>query len=149
MPKRVILKEQVSGVDYEPQELVAAAARWGEEVLAAADQAASAFDKGKRTVRHTYKSGRWRGTTEPRLKGNTRVRIVTDGGELQRVQFTMPVHGIFREYGVGRGRLIRTPNDWFSRQVAARQERLADTVAASQADKALHIVGMRKTKQSE
>ena len=140
--RRVLVKEQVSGADWEPQKLTREVELRSHGVLQAADQAASAFAKGKRTARHTYRSGRWRGTTEPRLKGNTRVRLVTEGGELQRVQFLMPVHGIFREYGVGRGRLVRTPADWFSRQLAARQERLADLVAASAADKTVHVVGL-------
>ena len=142
--KRLTMKESVRGADFEPERLVHEVDAWSRTVLQAADQAASAFQKGKRTARHTYRTGRWRGTTEPRLKGNTKVRLITDGGELQRVQFLMPVHGIFREYGVGRGRLIRTPSDWFSRQLAARQERLADLIAASHADKAVNVVGMKR-----
>ena len=144
MPKRVIIKETVRGVDFDAGAYLREVEAWTHGVVTAADQAAGRFTKGKRRRTRTYKSGRWQGTTEKKLKGGTRVRIVTDGGEPEKVQFLLPVHGIFREYGVGRGRLIRTPDDWFSRQLQARQEKLADTVASHTADKLMSVKGLSR-----
>ena len=66
--------------------------------------------------------------------------------------FQFPVHGIFREYGVGRGtprslvgHTSRTMSDWLSGTLQRQEPALLDIVAEQQADKVVRVfAGVKK-----
>ena len=128
--------------------------KWANGVRTLASSNASAFTKGKTGVR-TYKKGRYAGTTEGKLKSKLRVTLKKRYGDLEAVSFKMPVHGIFREYGVGNGQprhgvatksgkaashkiyIKRTTSDWFHNPLERNIEVLGDLVADYYGDKVL------------
>lgn len=121
-------------------------AQWSAAVQSLAEARAAAMVKGKRRS-HTYKSGRKAGKTEQRLRGNVRQRIVMSAGEFEGVGFRFPVHGIFREYGVGRGTprglanmTRRTMSDWLSGALKMKEEELVRTVAEFQGGRVIRAV---------
>ena len=137
------------------EEFLRQAKAWADRVRAQSRAAAAAFPKGKKTATHTYKTGRYAGKTEGRLKSKLGYVLRKRYGDLEAVSFKMPVHGIFREYGVGNGQprngvatksgkaathkvyIKRTMSDWFYGPLERNEEALADLVADYYGDKVL------------
>ncbi|MBR3783617.1 MAG: hypothetical protein IKJ78_04030 [Bacteroidales bacterium] len=120
---------------------------WSETVQKMAKLQATAFQKGKKKS-HTYKSGPKKGTTETILRNHIQYQLKTNAGEVAGVAFQFPVHGIFREYGVGRGtpralvgHTSRSMSDWLSGTLQRQESRLLDIVADQQAGKVVRLFG--------
>ena len=137
------------------EEFLRQAKAWADRVRAQAKAAAAGFPKGKKTATHTYKTGRYAGKTEGKLKSKLGYVLRKRYGDLEAVSFKMPVHGIFRTYGVGNGQprngvatksgkaashtvyLKRTMSDWFHAPLERNVEALGDLVADYYGDKVL------------
>lgn len=125
--------------------------QWSRDTQKLAKAQAALFTKGKRH-NHTYKSGRKKGKTEGKLRNHVQFQMKSDGGEVAGVAFQFPVHGIFREYGVGRGtpralvgHTSRTMSDWLSGSLDKQEGRLVDIVAEHQGDKYIRtFMGIKK-----
>lgn len=125
--------------------------RWSTSVQQMAKAKASAFSKGKKRS-HTYLSGPKKGTVEPVLRNHIQYQLKSDEGEVAGVAFQFPVHGIFREYGVGRGtprnmvgHTSRRMSDWLSGTLERKEDELVDIVAEQHADKAIRVfAGVKK-----
>lgn len=122
---------------------------WAASVQRLARQEASAFSHGKRKATHTYKSGAKAGKTEERLRSHIGYKLKSDAGEVAGVAFTFPRHGVFREYGVGRGRpkglVSGNMSDWLSGSLDRMQQRLLDIVAEHKADQVIRtFMGIKK-----
>lgn len=112
---------------------------------------AALFTKGKRR-NHTYKSGKKAGKTEGKLRNHVQFQMKSDGGEVAGVAFQFPVHGIFREYGVGNGtprsiagHTSRSMSDWLSGSLNKQEGRLLDIVTEHQGDKYIRtFMGIKK-----
>lgn len=143
------------------EEFAAAAKAWADRVRALARAAGGSFPHGKRESVHVYKTGRYAGKSERKL-GSTAVGYVLRKhyGEVDGVSFRMPVHGIFREYGVGNGqprhgvatksgkrasgnvRIRRSMSDWFHAPLERNIDAFADLVADYYGDK--YLVNFRR-----
>jgi hypothetical protein len=137
------------------EEFLREARAWADRVRAQAKAAAAGFPKGKKTATHTYKTGLYAGKTEGKLRRNLTVKLRKRYGDLEALSFKMPVHGIFRTYGVGNGQprhgvatksgkaasqkvyLKRSMSDWFYGPLERNEEALADLVADYYGDKVL------------
>lgn len=137
------------------QEFLQRAKAWADTVRRQAKANAASFPKGKKGATHTYKTGRYAGKTEGRLRDKTGYTLKKKQGDLDAVSFKMPVHGIFREYGVGNGQprhgtatksgraasqhsyIKRTPSDWFHAPLERNMENLGDLVADYYGDQVL------------
>lgn len=112
---------------------------------------AALFAKGKRRNR-TYKSGKKAGKTEGKLRNHVQFQMKSDSGEVAGVAFQFQVHGIFREYGVGRGtprslvgHSSRSMSDWLSGSLDKQERKLLDIVAEHQGDKYIRtFMGIKK-----
>lgn len=112
---------------------------------------AALFTKGKRRNR-TYKSGKKAGKTEGKLRNHVQFQMKSDSGEVAGVAFQFPVHGIFREYGVGNGtprsiagHTSRSMSDWLSGSLNKQERKLLDFVAEHQGDKYIRtFMGIKK-----
>ena len=126
--------------------------QWSAEVQRLAKQQASLLAKGKRKNSHTYKSGRWKGKTEYKLRTHIQYQMKEDAGEVAGVMFAFPVHGIFREYGVGNGtpralvgHTRRSMSDWLSGTLQKKDQDLLDIVAEQQSGKVIRVFqGVKK-----
>lgn len=124
---------------------------WSRGVQQLAKAQASAFTKGKHRP-HTYRSGKKAGTTEYKLRNKVQFQLKSDAGEVAGVLFQFPVHGIFREYGVGRGAprsmgnsVRRSMSDWFSGALNRKENKMLDIVAEHQGDKVVRtFMGIKK-----
>lgn len=119
--------------------------QWGSSVQRMAKARASAFRNGKKRS-HTYHSGPKKGTTETVLRNHIQYELKSDEGEVAGVAIQFPVHGIFREYGVGRGTprgkvgmTSRRMSDWLSGTLQSKEDELADIVAEQEADKTIRV----------
>ena len=123
---------------------------WGRHLQSMVKANAEAFREGKLQQRgeteHTYKRGKKAGRGEKRLVVATKFRSGKKYGEIEWVGLTLPVHGIFREYGVGRetphtkvGMTKRTKSDWLSREMDGSQEKLVAIVAEHDANKVIRL----------
>lgn len=126
--------------------------RWCQKVRNSAKQRAASFTKGKKETTHTYLKGRYAGTTEKKLKDNITFKLQRNYGEISRVSFLFPVHGIFRAYGVGNGqplngepirpRIRRSPSDWISAPINDNIKTFSNFIAEYHADKvAINVFG--------
>ena len=136
-------------------EFLRQAKAWADKVRAQSKAAASTFTKGKKGATRTYKTGPYAGKTEGRLRSKVRPVLRKRDGDLEAITFWMPVHGIFREYGVGNGQprhgvatksgraasskiyIKRTPSDWFHNPLEHNIDTLGDLVADYYGDKVL------------
>lgn len=127
---------------------------WADKVRRQAKANAAGFSKGK-TKPHTYITGRYAGKTEGKLKNKLTYTLRKRYGDIEAVSFRMPVHGIFREYGVGNGQprngiatksgraaskrtyIKRTPADWFHDPLEKNIDNFGDIVADYYGDKIL------------
>lgn len=119
--------------------------QWSTTVQKMAKLQASAFHKGKHHS-ITYKSGPKKGKTEPVLRNHIQYQLKTNAGEVAGVAFQFPIHGIFREYGVGRGtpralvgHTSRSMSDWLSGTLQRQEDNLLDIVADQQAGKVVRV----------
>lgn len=136
------------------EEFLRQAKAWADAVRRQAKANAAGFTKGK-TMPHTYIKGRYAGKTEKKLKDSVNYTLKKSYGDLAAVSFKMPVHGIFREYGVGNGQPIngmaaksgksasrhvyikRSMSVWIHNPIDRNFENLADLVADYYGDKVL------------
>lgn len=121
---------------------------WSRTVQRLAKAKASAFSKGKRRTR-IYLSGPKAGKREGKLKNHIQFQLKSDAGEVAGVAFQFPVHGIFREYGVGNGsprsHVSRSMSDWLSGTLAKQEGNLISIVAEHQGDKVVRtFMGIKK-----
>lgn len=137
------------------EEFFARIKEWAGTVRHQAMANASGFSKGK-SGPHTYIKGRNAGHTEGKLIRKTSYMLRKRSGDLDAVSFKIPVHGIFREYGVGNGQprngvsavksgkaasgrvyIKRTMSDWIHGPIERNIDKLADIVADYYGDKVL------------
>lgn len=151
MPKRLTVRDVYTGrrAVLDDSEFNSHMKSWAASVHRLARQEASAFDHGKRKPTHTYRSGPKAGMTEQRLRSHIVYKLKSDAGEVAGVAFAFPRHGIFREYGVGRGRprghLNNNMSDWLSGTLDRQQQRLLDIVSEHEADKVVRLfMGIKK-----
>lgn len=124
---------------------------WSRATQKLAKAQAALFSKGKRR-NHTYKSGKKAGKTEGKLRNHVQFQMKSESGEVAGVAFQFPVHGIFREYGVGRGtprsmvgHTSRSMSDWLSGSLDRQESRLLDIVTEYQGDKYIRtFMGIKK-----
>ena len=124
---------------------------WSRATQKLAKAQASLFAKGKKH-NHTYKSGKKAGKSEGKLRSHIQYQMKSNSGEVAGVAFQFPVHGIFREYGVGNGtpRSIvghtrRTMSDGLSVSLNRQEDKLVDIVAEYQSDKVIRtFMGVKK-----
>lgn len=113
---------------------------WSQSVQKLAKAQAALFTKGKKRD-HTYKSGPKAGKSEGKLKSHIQFQLKSDAGEVAGVAFQFPVHGIFREYGVGRksphGHVSRSMSDWLSGALQKKEGDMVAIVAEHHADKVI------------
>lgn len=125
--------------------------QWAQTVQQLSKQQAALFRKGKRR-NHTYKSGPKKGSVEQKLRNHIQYSLATDAGEVAGVGFKFPVHGIFREYGVGRGtprtlvgHTARTMSDWLSGTLEKQEQAMVEIVAEYQSGKVVRVFnGVKK-----
>lgn len=128
--------------------------QWADKVRAQARANAAAFQKGKKKA-HTYVKGSYHGQTEYKLSSKVGYVLRKRYGDLERVLFKFPVHGIFREYGVGNGQprhgvavksgkvasartyIKRSMSDWMHNPLEQNVEALADIATEYYGDKML------------
>ena len=87
-----------------------------------------------------------------KLRNHVQFQMKSDSGEVAGVAFQFPVHGIFREYGVGNGtprslvgHTSRSMSDWLSGSLNKQERKLLDIVAEHQGDKYIRtFMGIRK-----
>ena len=123
--------------------------RWATSVQQMAKKQASLMTKGKRRATRIYQSGPKKGKTEKRLRTHIQYQLKSDAGEVAGIAFKFPVHGIFREYGVGRGRkrsMVSTNmSDWLSGTLQRKESSLAQIISEHQADKYVKVfMGVKK-----
>lgn len=124
---------------------------WSREVQKLSKAQAALFTKGKRRS-HTYKNGKKAGKTEGKLRNHIQFQMKSDAGEVAGVAFQFPVHGIFREYGVGRGtprnmvgHTSRSMSDWLSGSLNKQEDKLLAIVAEHESDKYIRVfMGVKK-----
>ena len=109
---------------------------------------AALFTKGKRR-NHTYQSGPKKGKTERKLRNHIQYGLRSDSGEVAGVAFGFERHGIFLEYGVGRGHpahgIRRSMSDWLSGTLQKKEQGVIDIVATYQSDKYIRtFMGIKK-----
>lgn len=124
--------------------------QWASTVQSMAKRQASLFRKGKKRAVRVYQSGPKKGKEEFKLRSHVQFSLRTNAGEVAGISFKFPVHGVFREYGVGRGRkrgMVSTNmSDWFSGTLQRKEESLMDIVADHQSSKSLRLfMGIKKT----
>ncbi len=124
---------------------------WAKATQQLAKAQAALLTHGKRRNR-TYKTGKKAGKTEGKLRNHVQFQLKSSDGEVVGVAFQFPVHGIFREYGVGRGtprsmagHSSRSMSDWLSGSLDKQEGKLLDIVAEHEGDKVIHLfAGIKK-----
>lgn len=145
MPKALRVKDVYYGrtVALEQSEYNTAVRRWAMETQRFARQAASAFSKGKRKPTHTYQSGPKAGKVEQKLSRSIQFKLQADAGDVSAVFFRFPLHGVFREYGVGsespHGHVSRSLSDWLSSTLDRQQQKLLEIACEHQAETVLRV----------
>jgi len=150
MEKNSSFSTTIQGKIISSDELRLKAAVWAKSVREQAKQNITKFDKGKRKPTHTYKSGLWKGKTEGKLKNKLSFAVREKGGVTDHVGFKFPLHGIFREYGVGRGQprmpgkkksrkvyIKRSMSDWLDAPISKNMNKFADLAAEFYGDEAI------------
>ena len=153
MAKKVTVRDVYSGrrSSLDDSEYNSQMQQWSTKVQQMAKAQASAFRKGKKHS-ITYQSGAKKGKTEPILRNHIQYQMKSDSGEVAGVVFQFPVHGIFREYGVGRGtprslvgHTSRSMSDWLSGTLQRQESELLDIVADQKAGKVVRVfAGIKK-----
>lgn len=145
MAKKIQVKDVFSGRrgSLDDSEYNSRMQQWSTKVQQMAKAEAAAFSKGKKRS-HTYVSGPKKGKTEYVLRNHIQYQLKSDSGEVAGVAFQFPVHGIFREYGIGRGtprsmvgHSSRSMSEWISGTLQSKEQELIDIVAEYQSGKVL------------
>lgn len=133
MAKRIIVKDDFMGrrsvmTESDFNENIK---RWASETQRLAKDKASQMLKGKRRNR-TYQSGPKKGKTETKLRNSIQYSFIASYGEASGIAFQFPMHGIFREYGVGNGSprnaIKRSKSDWLSGTLDRKEKQLTDII---------------------
>ena len=156
-------EESITGKVITAEEFKAKARHWAQTVRKEARARAAAMSKGKTKSPYTYKTGMHAGRTEYKLKDKIGYRLRMKYGDIERVSFNFPLHGIFIEYGVGRGQpgekstkkasshpknyIRRKMSDWFDAPLDKNTEKLADIAAEYYGDKILLNIWGSKIKK--
>jgi len=119
------------------EEFYQQARRWAAIVRNIAKSNSEKFKKGKKKDSHTYLFGKKEGKIEKKLKKSILVTVARNSGIPESISYKIPVHGIFREWGVGKGqprivgkakskrvRIYRTMDDWIDRPIEQNKEKL-------------------------
>ena len=140
MAKKIEIRDIVTGrrSTLTDSEFNRQATAWAHTVQELSKSQAAAFSKGKRR-NITYHSGPKRGKSEQLLRRSVGFKLKSNAGEIEGIVFTFARHGIFKEYGVGRGHgirnhTLRSLSDWFSSALQRNEDRLADLVATYHSD---------------
>lgn len=123
--------------------------RWAAATQSMAKRQASMLRKGKKRATRVYQSGPKKGKSEKRLRTHIQYQLKSSAGEVAGIAFKFPVHGIFREYGVGRGRprsMVSTNmSDWLSGTLQRKEISLTQIISEHQADKYVKVfMGVKK-----
>ena len=72
------------------------------------------------------------GNIETKLRNSIQYSFIASYGEASGIAFQFPVHGIFREYGVGNGSpknaIKRSKSDWLSSSLDKKEKQLTDII---------------------
>ena len=72
------------------------------------------------------------GNIETKLRNSIQYSFIASYGEASGIAFQIPVHGIFREYGVGNGSpknaIKRSKSDWLSSSLDKKEKQLTDII---------------------
>lgn len=131
---------------------------WARLVQAKARANIAQMTKGKSVSKYVYKSGRYKGKEELKLR-TLSYKLVTRNGDLNNIKFVYPLHGAFVTTGVGRGQpskpgkqkakkiyINRSPNDFLNDPIENNIQKLADLTAQYFGDKVLfNVYGVSKT----
>ena len=152
------ISQKIQGHAMTMAEWNATTKKWSLKVLAIQRNKAKKFPIGKGSPGepknpHTYKRGKKAGQTEYKLSekggGAYVFKLRHEQKEYYGTEFKPPIHGIFREWGVGNGqprdpkkmkrayRKKRTESDWISYTMDKNADELADTAAQYVGDKVL------------
>lgn len=152
------ISQKITGPIMTMEEWNATGKRWSSKVLAIQRNKAKLFltgkdAKGQPKSPHTYRRGKKAGQTEYKLSdtggGGYIFKLRHEQKEYFGTEFKPPIHGIFREWGVGNGqprdprkmrrayRKKRTQSDWISYTMEKNSEELADKAAEYTGDKVL------------
>ena len=110
--------------------------QWAASVQSMAKRQASMLRKGKKRATRVYQSGPKKGKTEKRLRTHIQYQLKSSAGEVAGIAFKFPVHGIFREYGVGRGRkrgmASTNMSDWLSGTLQRKENSLTQIISVGE-----------------
>ena len=138
------------------------AADWARLVQAKARANIAQMTKGKSVSKYVYKSGRYKGKEELKLR-TLSYKLVNRNGDLSNIKFVYPLHGAFVATGVGRGQpskvgkkkakkiyVKRSPNDFLNDPIENNIQKLADITAEYFGDKVLfNVYGISKSFSSK
>lgn len=100
---------------------------WAEQTRTLLTRSAQNFQKGK-TNAYSRK-----GQVERKLAKSIRTRVYTNGLFPERIAFSFPTHGAYRELGIGKGRPLGSPKAipyrWFGGIIDHQLPQLADITA--------------------
>lgn len=132
------------------------AEEWAKLVQAKAKANIAQMRDGKKRATVVYKSGRYKGKREKRLRTISYV-MRSKESVLDSISWRFPLHGIFVHYGVGSGQsakkgkqrakniyVKRTPNEFLNEPIEKELENLTNMVAEYYGDKVLYnVYGIR------
>jgi len=130
---------------------------WARMVQAKARANIAQMTKGKHESKYVYKSGRYKGKEELKLR-TLSYKLDKKGGDLNFIRFVYPLHGAFVATGVGRGQpskegkkrarkiyIKRSPNDFLNDPIENNMEKLAEITSEYFGDKVLfNVYGISK-----
>ena len=152
-------EQSIDGNVLSYDEMMAKAKRWAIGVRNEAKSRVAAFTKGKSTATRVYVSGKKKGYIEKKLT-TVGYRVRSKDGDIDKVRFQFPLHGIFIEYGVGRGQprnpkkrtammsyIRRQPVEWIDDPISRHIDEFADMVAEYSGDRMLVNVWNSKVRK--
>ena len=152
-------EQSIDGRILSYDEMMAKAKRWAVGIRNEAKSIAASFTKGKSTPTRICINGKKKGYIEKKLT-TIGYRVRSKDGDIDRVSFQFPLHGIFIEYGVGRGQprdqkkrtamisyIRRQPVEWVDEPIDRHLNEFADMVAEYSGDRMLVNVWNSKIKK--
>ena len=140
----------IDGKTMTAEEFYEQARHWAAIVRNQAKRNAASFNKGKESTSHTYKKGKKTGKMEKKLTQSIQFKIEHDAHVPECVSFKIPIHGIYREWAVGKGqprvpgkyvnprpKIRRTMADWLDDPIAYNAENLIDIATEFYGDQVL------------
>ena len=132
----------IDGKTITSEEFYKQSVRWASMVRNTAKRNTLQFTKGKKQTSITYKSGKKEGKVERKLSASIRYTIEHSDHIPESIGFKIPIHGIWREWGVGYGqprvpgkyvnphpRIRRSMVDWLDEPIDHNTERLFELAA--------------------